>query len=300
MRPFVTLAAVLGVAATITASAPAADVPFPSPTVAQVFVAAQTVKADGSVSNYYAPGSTVIFRAYAVDGKTQKFLAAKDVTYFYVTIPNQPNVKLRYLPNAAGASGRMAWTGSWTVPANYPNGIVGFKVLVKTTAKRHGQFVQMPVATAQLTVMSTLPTVPGGSVGALNPAQTGKLDVALYVDSVNGSAPVAAPKRPIGCTQTNVYRRGEQLVLRTWGADMATGETLTSENVDNAHYSIPGQPDVQLPWGAHGAATNRVWFWANFWNIPATYPLGDVTIHVSFKTDSGKTGTYDYPITIIP
>ena len=53
------------------------------------------------------------FRAYAVDGKTRKVLAAKGVKYFYVKIPNQPNVKLRYLPNAAGASGRMAWTGSW-------------------------------------------------------------------------------------------------------------------------------------------------------------------------------------------
>jgi hypothetical protein len=301
MRKILILAAALGTAATITAAAPAADpvTPFPSPTVGQVFVAAQTVTADGAASNYFAPGATVIFRAYAVDGKTHKFMVAKDVKYFYVKIPNQPNVKLHYDTKAPGATGRQAWTGTWTVPATYPDGIVGFKILIKTNSKRIGQFVQMPVATTQLTVSAKPPAAPTGAVTGA-PGTPDKLDVALYVDSVNGSSPVGAPKRTIGCTQTNVYKRGEQLVLRSWGVDMATGETLTSENVDDAHYSVPGQKDVALPWGAHGATTNRVWFWANFWNIPADYPLGEVTIKVSFTTDSGKTGTYDYKITIIP
>jgi hypothetical protein len=301
MRKFLLLAAAVGTAATITAAAPAADpiTPFPSPTVGQVFVAAQTVTSTGATSNYFAPGATVIFRAYAVDGKTHKFMAAKDVKYFYVTIPNQPNVKLRFDPAATGATGRLPWTGTWTVPASYPEGVVGFKILIKTNAKRIGQFVQMPVSSAQLTVSTKPSPALSGSVGALAGAP-GKLDVALYVDSVNGSSPVGAPKRAVGCSQTNVYKRGEQFVLRSWGVDMATGETLTTENVDEAHYSIPGIADIKLAWGAHGATTNRVWFWTNFWNIPADYPLGEVTVKVTFTTDAGKTGTYDYKITIIP
>ena len=60
----------------------------------QVFVAAQTVTAERAMITQVAPGSTVVFRAYAVDGKTRKVIAAKDVKYFYVKIPNQPNVKL--------------------------------------------------------------------------------------------------------------------------------------------------------------------------------------------------------------
>jgi hypothetical protein len=173
-------------------------------------------------------------------------------------------------------------------------------VLIKTKAKRYGQFVQLPVATAQLTVTATPPAVPTGTVAAASSAQPSKLDVSLYVDSVNGTRPAAAAPRPIGCTQTNVYKRGEQFVLRAWGVDMATGDVLSSDNVDTASAAIPGQPALTLNWGAHGATTNRVWFWTGAWNIPSDYPLGDATIRVTFKTDSGKTGVYDYAITIIP
>jgi hypothetical protein len=43
-----------------------------------------------------------------------------------------------------------------------------------------------------------------------------------------------------------------------------------------------------------------VFFWSAPWIVPAAFPLGDMTIHVAFKTVSGKTGTFDFPITIIP
>ena len=43
--------------------------PFPSQKVGKVFVAAQTVTTDGAMSNFFAPGSTVVFRAF---GSTQR------------------------------------------------------------------------------------------------------------------------------------------------------------------------------------------------------------------------------------
>ena len=289
-------------AATLTAAAAAApkDVPYPAPQVKELFVAAQTVTTDGAMSNYFAPGSRVVFRAYAVDDKTHKVLRAQDVKYFYVTIPNQPNVKLTYSPTAPGATTRLAWVGSWTVPAAYPNGIVNFKVLVQAKSKRRGQFVPLPVASSVLTIVSQAPTVPTGTAPGVGPGPGSTLDVSLYVDSVNGTRPVGAPARPLGCTQTNVYRRGEQFVLRAWGTEMATGAVLSSDNVKDAHFSVPGQADVTLNWGLHGAAPNRVYFWTNFWNIPADFPLGEVTVHVVFNLESGKSGTYDHLITIIP
>lgn len=295
--------AAAGLTAAFTMTALAADqpvTPFPSPTVGDVFVAAQTATTDGSMSNYFKPGSTVVFRAYAVDGKTHKVLLAKDVKYFYVAIPGAPNVKLKYDPKAPGATARMAWTGTWSVPAAYPTGIVAFKVLVKADSKRRGQFVQFPVSPAQLTISNSPPPTYTPGPGASTPAPDEKLDVSLYMDTVNGTRPAAAAPRPVGCTQTNVFKRGEQLVIRVWGVDMATGDVLTSDNVDSATAAIPGQPPLVLNWGGHGATGSKVWFWSNAWQIPKDYPLGDATIQVVFKTDSGKTGTFDYPITIIP
>jgi hypothetical protein len=304
MRKILTLTAALGAAATFTTATPAADpieTPFPAPQVGQVFIAAQTVTMDGAAANIFKPGASVVFRAYAVDSKTHKVLAAKDVKYFYVAIANQTNVKLKFDPNARGASARLPWTGTWNVPATYPNGVVQFKVLVKTQAKRHGIFVQLPVASAQLTISNNPPPVLGpGPTGGTAPTAP-SLDVSLYVDSVNGTRPAAAAPRPVGCSQTNVYKRGEQFVLRAWGVDMATGEILSSANVDSATATIAGvaQP-LTLNWGAHGATSNRVWFWSMPWNIPTDYALGETTVRVAFKTDAGKTGVYDYTVTIIP
>src|SRR4051794_22615024 len=161
------------------------------------------------MSSSFAPGSKVVFRAYAVDGKSHKVLDGAAVKYFYVTIPNQPNVKLAYDPKAPGASGQYAWTGTWTVPAAYPTGLVDFKVLIKSKSKRHGSFVQMPVATSQLTI-STNPQLPIAAGPGTSQGPTGKVSTVVYADSVNGTRPAGAAPRPVGCSQTNVYKRGEQ------------------------------------------------------------------------------------------
>jgi hypothetical protein len=287
-------------------------VPFPATQLGDVFVSAQTVTSDGAISDYFAPGGTVVFRAYAVDGKTHKLLTTQSakgtkkalrtnaVRYFYVKIPNAPSVKLHYTSKGTGTSGRYHWIGTWTVPADYATGVVNFKVLVRTWKKHIGSFIQMPVATSQLTISTTPQAPPGTGPTTSPPIGSSKVDIALYVDSVNGTRPAGTTPRPIGCTQTNVYKRGEQFVLRVWGYDLASGAILSMDNVTDAHFSFPGQPNTILNWGSHGAVGNKVWFWANALQIPKDYPLGDVTVHVSYTTVAGKVGTFDYQVTIIP
>lgn len=308
MKRFLTLGAALAATVAATGSAQAANpVPFPASTVVQLFVAAQTVTPGGAMANIFAPGSSVVFRAYAVDPSTKKVLTANDVRYFYVTIPNQPNVKLKYDASAPGASKGLPWTGQWAVPASYPAGTVAFKILLQAKEKsksgqqRKGQFVQFPVSSAMLTISANPPPVytPGVNAGTAG-AGNGTLQLSLYVDTVNGTRPTGVAPRPVGCTQTNVYKRGEQVVVRSWGSDLATNDLLTSDNVSEAHFSIAGQPDVALNWGAHGVVGSQVFFWSNAWIVPASFPLGETTIHVLFKTESGRTGSYDQVINIIP
>lgn len=281
------------------ATARAADpiVPFPSTTVGGVFVAAQTVAADGSLTNWFAPGSTVTFRAYAIDTKTKKYLGAKDAQYFYVTIPNAGSVKMKYDPAASGASAQFPWTAKWTVPASYAEGIVPFSIHVRSTVKKYGLFVQMPVTSAMLTVSKSPSPSFAGAAAAQTAVPNG--DVVLYIDTVNGTRPAGAAPRPVGCTQNNIFKRGEQAVFRAWGVDLTTGQILSPDNVDTAVVSIPGQPDMQLPYGAHGNAGAKVGFYANAWNIPKDYPLGDVVAKVTFKTVAGKTATYSYTVSIV-
>ncbi len=303
MKKILILGAALAVVATVTMSASAATpVPFPAAKVLQVFVAAQTVTTDGVMASWFTPGSTVVFRAYAVDPRSHKVVDPKIVKYFYVTIPNQPNVKLTYGATAPGASSGLPWTGTWTVPSTYPAGLVPFTVLIQvkqnTGKQLKGQFVQMPVVPASLNISPTAPAAfaPAAPAGGAGSSNGQALKLALYVDSINGTAPAGTQARPIGCTQTNVYKRGERVVVRSWGTDLATNDVLSNDNVDTATFSIPGQPTETMAWSAHGL----VYFWSNFWIVPADYPLGETTIHVSYKTLSGETGSYDYVINIIP
>ena len=118
-------------------------------------------------------------------------------------------------------------------------------------------------------------------------------DVFLYVDTVNGTRPKGTKPRTIGCTQTSYFKRGEQMVFRIWGTETETGDTLSTENVTYAYVSIPGQPNLRLNWGPHGAASNRVWFWTAAFDVPADYPLGVMAFRVVFKTESNKFGIYE-------
>ena len=76
-----------------------------------------------------------------------------------------------------------------------------------------------------------------------------KLDVMLYVDTVNGSRPVGAKPRPVSCTQTNIYTRGEQQVFRVWGTVAGSGDILSTENVKYAYVTVPGTPEHEAELG---------------------------------------------------
>lgn len=154
------------------------------------------------------------------------------------------------------------------------------------------------VVTAVTALAALAIAAPAFAAGTAEPPK--KLDVALYVDTVNGARPVNAPRRPIGCTQTNTFTRGEQIVFRIWGSILESGDVLSTENVKYAYVKVPGQPNLALSWGPHGAASNRVWFWAAAWNPPADYPLGQVTFRVVFKTEDGAFGTTDFVANIVP
>jgi hypothetical protein len=156
MRRIISIAAVGVTAVVVTAVGGAqtpTETPFPSPTVVQFFVSTETVTNAGELSNFFPRGSTVVFRAFAGQAKTGKILTGDDTRYFYVSLPGQPNVKLTYTPSKAKVLPAWLWKATWTVPADYPLGLVQFKVLLRTKGPaQFGSFVQIPVGSSQLTV----------------------------------------------------------------------------------------------------------------------------------------------------
>jgi hypothetical protein len=102
------------------------------------------------LTNFYARGSTVVFQVFAGATKTGKILTGADVKYAYVKLPDGTKIKLSYKEPANTTD--PAWSGTWTIPANYTPKIVDFVVRFRTKDKQYGNFVQIPVSTSQLTV----------------------------------------------------------------------------------------------------------------------------------------------------
>ncbi len=139
---------------------------------------------------------------------------------------------------------------------------------------------------------------------AQDPYPAKKVDVAVYADTVTAASGVVKPKR--SCTQLNNFQRQARVVFRAWAVDTSTGEALTSLDVKYAYVKIPGQPNLKLNWGAHGAVGAKVNFWSAGWAIPADYPLGVVPFKIVFKTNDNRFGIYQQPaissaqLTVIP
>jgi hypothetical protein len=80
-----------------------------------------------------------------------------------------------------------------------------------------------------------------------------------------------------------------------WAVDSATGEAITALDVKYAYVKIPGQPNLKLNWGAHGATGNKVNFWSAAWAIPADYPMGVVPFRIVLKTADKRFAIYQQP-----
>jgi hypothetical protein len=117
--------------------------------------------------------------------------------------------------------------------------------------------------------------------------------IGMYVDTVSSSRGDVKQSRV--CTQTNYFPRRSRVVFRMWAVDAKSNEAITAIDVKYAYVKIPGQPNLKLNWGAHGATGNKVNFWSAAWAIPADYPMGVVPFQVVLKTTDNRFGTYKQP-----
>jgi hypothetical protein len=156
-RKLVVLAAGIAALTAVTATALAVtpgETPFPSPTIKDLMVTANTSNGsapDAILTSRFQHNATVVFRVFAANVKTKQVLTAQDVRYAFIKIPNQPNVRLTY--QAPTTRNGANFVGTWQVPTLYPLGLVDFTVRFQTQNRLFGNFVQIPVTSAQLTIV---------------------------------------------------------------------------------------------------------------------------------------------------
>lgn len=131
------------------------------------------------------------------------------------------------------------------------------------------------------------------SVGAQAPYPGKSVDIAVYADTVSSSRGDVRLARV--CTQTNTFPRKARVVFRAWAVDTKSGKAMGVDEMRYAYVKIPGQPNLKLNWGSHGAVGNKVNFWSGAWAIPDDYPLGVVNFRIVFKSEDGRFGTFSQP-----
>jgi hypothetical protein len=149
-RRIIIFAALMAMTAVPAAAQAPVETPFPSAKIVGTFVRVATWTAPTSsyLTNFFPQGSEVTFRMFVGDNKTKKSMTNKDLQFARILIPGQPTVQMKY----TNGDPNFPWSGTWTIPADYAPGIVAFRASIRTKVKVTGSFVQIPVATSQLTV----------------------------------------------------------------------------------------------------------------------------------------------------
>lgn len=130
----------------------AEDKPFPG-TLADVFLYVDVVngnpkppavKRSRSCTQWssFKRGERPVFRVYGVETGTGEALTTENVKYAYVKIPGLANAKLNWGPHGSGSAKTWFWTAGFDIPADYPLGVVAFKVVFKTESGMFGTYTQ--------------------------------------------------------------------------------------------------------------------------------------------------------------
>ena len=131
------------------------------------------------------------------------------------------------------------------------------------------------------------------------PIQGNRVNVMLYVDTVQSTHPSGGVLPAVGCSITNLFRQGNGVVFRVWGVATPTGFALTPANVKYAYVTVPNPASasaptiVKLNYGVHGTGPTARAYWTAAWNVPLDYPVGVVPFRVVVKTTANKFGEFD-------
>lgn len=88
--------------------------------------------------SYWKRGEQLVFRVWGVEASTGEVLSTTNVKYAYVKIPGSPNLKLSWGPHGAASNRVWFWTAAFDIPADYPLGVLAYRVVFKTESGKFG------------------------------------------------------------------------------------------------------------------------------------------------------------------
>jgi len=116
----------------------------------------------------------------------------------------------------------------------------------------------------------------------------------LYLETIASAAPSTAGLLSVpGCVVESIFKRGERVVFRYSIIDMSTGKRVTDRDGSTTKVTVGNNQTVDgyfAPRGAPPPPPDAPWTWAAIWNIPADFPLGNISPTIDV-TSGGKSTT---------
>ena len=105
------------------------------------------------LTSHFKRNEPVVWRVRVLDPKTGRQVDDKGLKSLVVVLPDGQKFPARYGPHPRGKTEDYFWTVSWKIPADYPTGAIGYKVIVTDTSGQSTTWEPFKVSLSQLTVV---------------------------------------------------------------------------------------------------------------------------------------------------
>jgi hypothetical protein len=126
---------------------PAFSAPLPMAISGDTVLGVQCIQ-----SNRFKRNDVIVFRAHVVDTKTGEDMTGDDLTSVVAELPDGSSFPLNYGEHPPQNPQASYWTVAWPVPADYPTGTFGYKIVATNKAGETATFEPFKVTPSQLTI----------------------------------------------------------------------------------------------------------------------------------------------------
>lgn len=145
----------------------------------------------------------------------------------------------------------------------------------------------LAIATAAALALSA-PALSADAPFPMNPYPAAELGYAFNLQTLLGHGSRVKPA--IYCADSSVFKRGYQIVFRTYVVQSKTGKVMTGKDFSRMVLRVAGQPDKLMSFRPQGGNANATspWLWSTTWLVPGDYPLGTFKFDIAAQIKKTK------------
>ena len=104
-------------------------------------------------ANQFKHNDAIVFRARVLDIATGEDMTGDALTSVVAELPNGTSVPLKFGEHPPGQPSQSFWSGVWGVPADFPTGTLGYKIVATNKSGATATYEPFKVVPSQLTIV---------------------------------------------------------------------------------------------------------------------------------------------------